>query len=97
MVPMVAGECQRCSRGRIAMCLAIPALVVALDPNREMAVVEIDSIRKEVSTQLLDAVHVGDYVLIHVGFALQVLSATEGRKTLALFAQMNDDLNNAYV
>jgi len=54
-----------------------------------MAVVEIDGIRKEVSTQLLEAVSVGDYVLIHVGFALEVLSEDEGRKTLELFAQMN--------
>jgi len=75
------------------MCLAVPARVVALEPSSEMAMVEIDGIRKEVSTQLLDAVTVGDYVLIHVGFALQVLSEEEGRKTLELFAQMNDGVN----
>ncbi|PJA32148.1 MAG: HypC/HybG/HupF family hydrogenase formation chaperone [Zetaproteobacteria bacterium CG_4_9_14_3_um_filter_53_7] len=53
-----------------------------------MAMVDLDGIRKEVSTQLLDEVAVGDYVLVHVGFALERIDPVEAAKTLELFAEL---------
>jgi hydrogenase expression/formation protein HypC len=69
------------------MCLAVPAQVVdATDPER--AIVDLGGVRKEVSLSLVEGVKVGDYVIIHVGFALQKLDTEEAERTLALFAEM---------
>jgi len=70
------------------MCLAVPARVVSLDSEAESAVVELDGIQKDVSTVLLDRVDVGDYVLLHVGFALERIDPQEAENTLAMFAEM---------
>jgi hydrogenase expression/formation protein HypC len=67
------------------MCLAIPVRVVELGFD-EMAIVDLDGIRKEVSLALVDGVGVGDYVILHVGYALARLDADEAERTLALFA-----------
>ncbi len=69
------------------MCLAIPALVVELLPD-DMARIELDGVRKEISLNLLDDVQVGDYVIVHVGFALQKLDPEEAAQTLTLFAEL---------
>ncbi|MDS4031274.1 MAG: HypC/HybG/HupF family hydrogenase formation chaperone [Candidatus Contendobacter sp.] len=69
------------------MCLAIPAQVVET-PDAETAVVELDGIRKSISTALLDEVTVGDYVIVHVGYALERLNVTEAEATLRLFAEL---------
>ncbi len=69
------------------MCLAIPALVVELLPD-DMARIELDGVRKEISLNLLDDVQVGDYVIVHVGFALQKLDPKEAAQTLTLFAEL---------
>jgi len=68
------------------MCLAVPARVVEL--NGDNAIVDLDGVRKETSTLLLDEVAVGDYVLIHVGYALERIDPLEAAKTLALFAEL---------
>ncbi len=68
------------------MCLAIPARVIeTLD--QDMAKVEVGGIVKTVSLCLVDGVAVGDYVILHVGFALSKLEPEEARQTLALFAE----------
>ena len=69
------------------MCLALPARVVSIDQNGETAVVELDGIRKEVSLALVEDVAENDYLLIHVGYALNKVSEEEARLTLELFAQ----------
>jgi hydrogenase expression/formation protein HypC len=69
------------------MCLAIPARVIEIGDN-DMAVVDLGGVRKEISLALVDDVAVGDYVIVHVGFALQRLDADEAEKTLALFREM---------
>jgi hydrogenase expression/formation protein HypC len=69
------------------MCLAIPARVVELS-GADMAVVDLGGVRKEVSLALVEDVAVGDYLIIHVGFALNKLDPEEAEKTLALFAEM---------
>lgn len=69
------------------MCLAIPALVVELLPN-DMARIDLDGVRKDISLALVENVAVGDYVIVHVGYALQKLDPDEAAETLALFAEL---------
>jgi len=69
------------------MCLAIPALVVELLPA-DMARIDLDGVRKEISLALVEDVAVGDYVIVHVGYALQKLDPHEAAETLALFAEL---------
>lgn len=68
------------------MCLALPAQVVEIK-EEQTAVIELDGVRKEVSLALVNDVEVGDFVLIHVGYALNKVSEEEARKTLELFAE----------
>ena len=70
------------------MCLAVPAQVVELGMD-DLAVVEMDGVRKEISLALLDDVAIGDYVIVHVGYALNRLDPEEAAKTLAMLAAMN--------
>ena len=68
------------------MCLAIPARVVAM-PAPDTALVDLGGVRKEVSLALVDGVAPGDYVIVHVGYALTRLDPDEAERTLATFAE----------
>ena len=71
------------------MCLAIPAQVITLSDD-DRAVVNISGIKREISVALLDNVKIGDFVIVHVGYALSKLNQEEAQKTLQLFdAMMN--------
>ena len=71
------------------MCLAVPTRVEELlDENR--AVVELGGVKREIGLDLLEDVQVGDYVIVHVGYALEKLDPEEARQTLELFARMED-------
>jgi hydrogenase expression/formation protein HypC len=67
------------------MCLAIPARVVELREG-DLAVIDLGGVRKEISLALVEDVAPGDFVIVHVGYALQKLDPGEAEKTLALFA-----------
>lgn len=69
------------------MCLAVPMRVEELLPD-DCAVVELGGVRKTVSLALVDGVTEGDYVIVHVGFALTRLDREEAHKTLSLFAEI---------
>lgn len=69
------------------MCLAIPAEVTELLPD-QMARVSLDGVSKVVSVALVDPIAVGDYVVVHVGFALTKIDPEEARQTLALLGEM---------
>jgi hydrogenase expression/formation protein HypC len=71
------------------MCLAVPALVTDLLPDA-MARVDVGGIGKTVSVALVDDLAVGDYVILHVGFALSRLDPEEAEKTLALMREVAD-------
>ena len=73
------------------MCLAIPACVEQLVAG-DSAIVNLGGVRKEVSLALVEGVAVGDYVIVHVGFALQKLDPEEAAQTLALFAEIGGAL-----
>lgn len=70
------------------MCLAIPAKVVEL-LGGDRAVIDIGGMQKEISLGLVEDVRAGDYVIVHVGYALARLDEEEAARTLALFAEMN--------
>uniref|UniRef100_Q07S88 Hydrogenase maturation factor HypC n=1 Tax=Rhodopseudomonas palustris (strain BisA53) TaxID=316055 RepID=Q07S88_RHOP5 len=71
------------------MCLAIPAEIIELLPE-QMAKVSLDGVSKQVSVALIENPQLGDYVVLHVGFALARIDTEEARRTLALL----DELGN---
>jgi hydrogenase expression/formation protein HypC len=73
------------------MCLAIPGQVVELvDEEHRLARVDVAGVQRNVNVALLDGVSVGDWVLIHVGFALSTVDEEEAQATLALLRTMGD-------
>lgn len=74
------------------MCLAIPMRVVELEGGAGIA--EVEGVRREVSFALLGDVHVGDYVIIHSGFAIQKLDENEAEETLRLLRELAGNLEN---
>ena len=70
------------------MCLALPSRVVEVDEAADTAVVTLGNVRKTISTALLESVSVGEYVLVHVGMALNTIDEHEAMETLALLEKM---------
>jgi len=68
------------------MCLAIPARVVQLLPDN-MAHVSLDGVLKSASLAFVEDVRVGDYVVLHVGYALAKIDEDEAQRTLALLRE----------
>lgn len=68
------------------MCLAIPARVVDIAAD-DQAIVDLGGVRKNISLALVEDVQVGDYVIVHVGYALTRLDPEEAEKTLTLMAE----------
>ncbi|MFN3225482.1 MAG: HypC/HybG/HupF family hydrogenase formation chaperone [Hyphomicrobiales bacterium] len=64
------------------MCLALPAEVIATDADQETAIVSLGGVKKTISTALLDTVAPGQFVLVHVGYALNLVSQEEADATL---------------
>ncbi|MEI7830962.1 MAG: HypC/HybG/HupF family hydrogenase formation chaperone [Prolixibacteraceae bacterium] len=68
------------------MCLAIPAKVLSV--NGPSALVSIEDVEYQASLLMLDDVHVGDYVMLHAGFAIQKVDADEAEETLRLLNEI---------
>jgi hydrogenase expression/formation protein HypC len=68
------------------VCLAIPARVVDL-PEPDVALIDVGGVQKRISLALVDDVRPGDYVIVHVGYALTRLDPDEAERTLATFAE----------
>lgn len=68
------------------MCLAVPMKVIEIDGKK--ALVETEGVKYRASVELLSDVRVGDYVIIHAGFAIQKLDEKEARETLSIFEEM---------
>ena len=71
------------------MCLALPVRIVELREN-ELGVVDLGGVRREISLALVEDVQVGDYVIMHVGYALSKLDTEEAERTLRLFAEIGE-------
>ena len=70
------------------MCLAIPALVKSV--NGFKAIVDIDGVTREISLQLTPEARIGDYVLLHTGYAISIVDAAEAEETLKLLRQIGE-------
>jgi hydrogenase expression/formation protein HypC len=68
------------------MCLAVPGKVVAKQDL--MATVDINGVQRQTSLMLLPEAKVGEYVLVHAGFAIQTINEEEALQTLALFKEL---------
>ena len=69
------------------MCLAVPARVVALLGDQWVET-EVGGVRCRVSIALIDDVALGDYLIVHAGFAITRLDVEEAEKSLALFEEI---------
>ena len=69
------------------MCVAVPALIISLDGM--IAEVDVEGVRRKTSIYLTPKANVGEYVLIHAGFAIRVMDVAEARETIALLKDIN--------
>ena len=76
------------------MCLAIPVRVAA-QLDESWIETEVGGVRTRVSAALIDEVAVGDYVIVHAGFAIARLDVAEAEKTLALFEELSRRLGES--
>jgi hydrogenase expression/formation protein HypC len=70
------------------MCLAVPMKIAEIAEGT--AICEVDGVRREASLMMLEEAAVGDYVLIHAGFAIEKIDPVEARKTLDIFREILD-------
>ena len=70
------------------MCLAIPALVKSIEGHQ--AEVDIDGVTRQASLQLTPEAKVGDYVLLHTGYAINVIDPDEAEETLKLLRELSE-------
>jgi hydrogenase expression/formation protein HypC len=73
------------------MCLSIPAKVVDIKGN--MADVSVGGTIFKAGLQMIENVKIGDYILLHTGFAIQKISEEEALQTLRILNEMNDAMN----
>jgi len=68
------------------MCLAIPARIIAV--NDQMGTIDMEGARREVSLLLLEDANVGDYVIVHAGFAIHKIDEREAMESLKILREM---------
>jgi len=68
------------------MCLAIPARILRIENN--LAIVDMAGVKREADIRMVNNVRVGEYVLIHAGFAIEKIGEKEAEETLQLFREM---------
>ena len=72
------------------MCLAIPALIKSIEGHQ--AEVDIDGLTRQVSLQLTPEARIGDYVLLHTGFAISVVDPAEAEETLKILKELSETI-----
>jgi len=73
------------------MCLAVPAKIKSIE--KKTAVVDFGGVRKKISLGILDGTKIGDYVLVHAGFAIGKVSKPEAEDTLKALAELRNAIN----
>lgn len=68
------------------MCLAIPSKIVKIEDS--LATIDVDGVKRIVSILLLEDARVGDYVIVHAGFAIHKIDETAARESLELLREM---------
>lgn len=75
------------------MCLSIPARIISIEGD--MADVSVGGSIFKAGLQMVDDVHIGDYILLHAGFAIQKISEKEAAETLKLIREMDESIDPA--
>jgi len=73
------------------MCLAIPMKVISKKGNT--AIVDLDGVRRQIDISLVSKVKIGDYVIVHAGFAIQKLRKKDAEETIALLKEVNSEIH----
>jgi len=68
------------------MCLGIPGKIISI--HQDGGIVEMGGVQRKVGLQLVPEAKPGDYVLVHAGFAIQVIDENEARETLSLLEEL---------
>lgn len=68
------------------MCLAIPSKIVKIKDN--IGIIDVEGVQKEVSLLLIEAPRIGDYVIVHAGFAIQKIDEAEANESLKILREM---------
>ena len=76
------------------MCLGIPAKIVRIENN--MGTIDVEGIQREVSLLLQEDAKVGDYVIVHAGFAIQKIDEAEALETLKFLRQIVTELDERF-
>ena len=73
------------------MCLAIPGKIIEMvDVENNIAKVDVGGVRRNINTGMLDDTKIGDYVLIHVGFAMSKIDEHEAEETLRILKEIGE-------
>ncbi|MGE0085498.1 MAG: HypC/HybG/HupF family hydrogenase formation chaperone [Desulfococcaceae bacterium] len=70
------------------MCLAIPSKIVEISSSK--AVIDVDGVQRECSLLMIEDPKIGDYVIVHAGFAIQKIDETAAQESLQLMREMAD-------
>jgi hydrogenase expression/formation protein HypC len=70
------------------MCLSVPAEIISIDG--QMAKASVGGAIREISLQLVEDMHVGDFVLLHTGYAIEKISAEEAEETVRLLRELGE-------
>lgn len=67
------------------MCLAIPSKIIRIE--NDIATIDVDGVRRQASLMLVDNARVGDYVIVHAGYAISILDEASALESLALLRE----------
>lgn len=79
------------------MCLAVPSKITKINEATSIGIVDVDGVTREASLMLLDDVKIGDYVIVHAGFAISKVDRQSAEQTLADMREMlaiDDQIRN---
>ncbi|HOJ31388.1 MAG TPA: HypC/HybG/HupF family hydrogenase formation chaperone [bacterium] len=71
------------------MCLAVPMKVISVKGKKAFA--DLGGVKREIDISLVKNIKVGDYIIVHAGFAIQKLNKKEALNTLELFKQIKNE------
>lgn len=80
------------------MCLAVPGQIIeisATDILQQSGTIDFSGVRKEVSLAYLPEAQVGDYVIVHAGFAIAIIDEQEAQASLQAFAELDDFVSDS--
>jgi len=75
------------------MCLAIPAKIIKIDDN--MGTIDMEGTQREVSLLLLEDAKIGDYVIVHAGFAIHKIDEAEAKESLKVLRELVSFMDTA--